>query len=825
MFIIFHAGAGRDVSLPGSIGLERDLPSIYLSESALKNIYGDSFKGFPVNNGSFNITNSAILPETESRELSIIGGTTLIELSINGLIVADIASYLGLPDLFDTESGKSAIGRFGLMDGQAIFAYGGLFPPALSAWEKIYLGWREVSPARFSGNYGLLSPNGIIKIPINANEYFLIENRERDVLGDGARLTVWQNGVTTQKTFPKDQDGFYSFDISALQGVVTSVDEYDWALPGSGIVIWHIDEKVINEKLKSNTINVDKNRRGVDVEEADGIQDIGEEFNTIFGDVVIGEGDSVDLWYKSNPSELFTNRFDNNSKPNTNSNEGGSSLVTISDFSDPGMTMTFSVNFAADNLEKFTSAVLPDSSVSDYLVYSNSDSILTFYNAGRTFEQSIIFGASKIIGNAAEYTPAIFGRGNDVFIASSYQSKMQLSIKTNAGDDFIIVANLDRFTSYPVWNFNESGNVLNLYCGTASGNIEKYEFNKSWDEYIYEVSSENFFKDSLANIALSDDYLIVSSRNILKNNFGDAQTFETKIIKIGLTQRKSGEYVSVVLTEKGNLYLTDEKLNPKLLSDNSGAFAIGNLKNDAENHIIFYANDKIFSVSLTGSVDDGFPFINIFGLNFDGTPLIGELNGDKYQDIVAADIDGNIFAIDGSSGRVIPPFPISTGSSLLADISMFNNSLASPAVNGIAIPGSSKVVNFWNLNGGSVGEFSWSSKYGNLSNTNYLPAPKSGNLITEFFPQSKVYNWPNPVYGGETNIHFYVSENSEVDINIFDLSGNLVQTLSASATGGFENEIKWNTSGIESGVYFAHVNVKSSSGKNDLKIIKIAVIH
>src|SRR3990172_6286645 len=50
-------------------------------------------------------------------------------------------SPLGEPDLFDTKTGRTAIGRFGLMDGQAIFSFSGLFPPEPSAWEKIFLGW------------------------------------------------------------------------------------------------------------------------------------------------------------------------------------------------------------------------------------------------------------------------------------------------------------------------------------------------------------------------------------------------------------------------------------------------------------------------------------------------------------------------------------------------------------------------------------------------------------------------------------------------------------------------------------------------------------
>ena len=108
-----------------------------------KNIFGGSFSGFPVSDGTFNINNSMIIPETESREIEIIGGSVLYQISINGLLAASVGSYIGLPDLYDTETGLSAIGRFGLMDGQAIFAYNGIFPPEPSAWEKIYMGWAQ----------------------------------------------------------------------------------------------------------------------------------------------------------------------------------------------------------------------------------------------------------------------------------------------------------------------------------------------------------------------------------------------------------------------------------------------------------------------------------------------------------------------------------------------------------------------------------------------------------------------------------------------------------------------------------------------------------
>ena len=75
-----------------------------------------------------------------------------------------------------------------------------------------------------------------------------------------------------------------------------------------GIVIWHIDEKIINEKINENAVNAVMNMKGVDVEEADGIQDIGQSFSSVFG-TSIGEGSREDFWYKGNPSKFYKNSF------------------------------------------------------------------------------------------------------------------------------------------------------------------------------------------------------------------------------------------------------------------------------------------------------------------------------------------------------------------------------------------------------------------------------------------------------------------------------------------------------------------------------------
>ena len=58
-------------------------------------------------------------------------------------------------------------------------------------------------------------------------------------------------------------------------GVVTDIDNYSIGLPASGLLFWHIDEKIISDKISSYQINKEIELKGVDLEEADGAQDIG----------------------------------------------------------------------------------------------------------------------------------------------------------------------------------------------------------------------------------------------------------------------------------------------------------------------------------------------------------------------------------------------------------------------------------------------------------------------------------------------------------------------------------------------------------------------
>ena len=136
---------------------------------------------------------------------------------MNGILTASFGSFLGLPDLFNTNTGKTAIGRFGLMDGQSIFSFNGLFPPEPSAWEKVYLGL--VNPITISSgeaNVKIKTSSGnttntdstMYKVLINSREYFLIENRNRDYLNNGQKLYIRNKAFNDVNTYTKDVEEF-----------------------------------------------------------------------------------------------------------------------------------------------------------------------------------------------------------------------------------------------------------------------------------------------------------------------------------------------------------------------------------------------------------------------------------------------------------------------------------------------------------------------------------------------------------------------------------------------------------------------------------------
>lgn len=824
LFCVFHAGVGRDVSLPGSLNNERDLPSVYFNLESFRKYKGAGYNGVPVSSGNFTIKNSMILPQTQNRELESFGNYYLVELTINGLLVSSIASHLGLPDLFDTKTGLSAIGRFGLMDGQSIFAYNGVFPPNPSAWERIQLGWDSAIPLNdtLSRNNALhkltavssSSPadTNIYKVSLTADEHYYIENRLKDSGNDGITFTIWNNGTVYQKTFTRDTSWFNSFTVDSLEGVITNVDDFDWALPGSGLLVWHIDEKVIRENLSSNQVNADKLRRGVDLEEADGIQDIGEQFTTIFGDVLVGEGDDFDLWYNTNEADLYKNEFSDVTRPDTRSNAGAYSQVKLYDFSSISKIASFRLGSSAPGIKPVTSTGN----------YPANLSTVRYFSAGSVnykveeFDSIIVVSSpsvlyvSKSSGRAAYYTDV-----NDLIIITVNDSTVTQSVVSGA----IMIQN----TYKPGFKISTGPAVQAdvIYVGSNDGILRTFKMAKNGT--ILPIADVSY-----PGVEISKIYPYpVTSYAVAKNGAkfivyaGSVEIFSTneEIIALFVTRFTDGTEKIYLTTSSNELVVINRSsseilVSKRLMITSSAAFGI----NDDATEVVIISADGL---NLTAGNIYNIPAAN-FPLDLT-SEIISNIafgrNSNGEGTIFFATKDGLLHGISLNSGNQIGGFPLPFASGNSVRIMLRRNTdrtaLIAHSDNGS--------YSEWHLTD-IANNIIWSGEQGedgSYSAVTLLPKNLSGGELLE---KSKTYNYPNPVSEGSTQIRFFVSEDAVITIRVFDIAGDLAAELKTNAAGGFDQEVNWNVADIQSGIYLARVEAVTSSGKKDHKIIKIAVV-
>ncbi|MEO0083218.1 MAG: M6 family metalloprotease domain-containing protein [candidate division WOR-3 bacterium] len=214
-----------------------------------------------------------------------------------GLVSHEVGHDLGFPDLYDVDatdvSGGDGLGQWCLMaGGDWLGSPWATKPGHLSAWCKVDQGWVYVNTVQNSILTNVQIP-AIESVPIvyklipynqpNCHQYFLVENRQ--------------------------------------------LKKFDGALPGSGLIIYHCDDSMINlhRSRYDNTVNsrvgyTDAMHYGVDVECQDGFPANGINRDDLDTVVPFNRGDANDPWDGS-PD------FDTNSTPNSSIYYGSKSIV------------------------------------------------------------------------------------------------------------------------------------------------------------------------------------------------------------------------------------------------------------------------------------------------------------------------------------------------------------------------------------------------------------------------------------------------------------------------------------------------------------------
>jgi hypothetical protein len=851
LFVIMHAGVGRDIDLRAALGYDPtplDLPSLYFSHEALKGLFGPAYPGVTLKNSPHTITNSVILPETEVRKIPSVGGDFVLKLGINGLIVASIGSHLGLPDLFDTKTGKSGIGRFGLMDGQSIFSFSGISPPEPNAWEKMALGWTVPIDVKNSASLSLPSVgihqtgnDTVYRIPISGEEYFLVENRFRDVRGDGQSVTMKWNGQTITKTFTRDEEYFTNTNIDSAYGVVVDVDELDWSLPGiinanntyrGGILIWHIDERIIAENRSTNTVNAEPMLRGVDLEEADGSQDIGQTYD--FGSPASGSEDgwSFDYWYQGNSYPLYKNEFSETTIPNALSNTRAHTHIVLKNFSAQSPRMTFDAVIGSADIRRLgaidRSQLKFDANDAPFAYDLNGDGIREFiYTAGDSIfvlknDLSPFFnnGTGLFSAGGGRFQPAplkLLSTGETVLAALHYGRVLVLrAIDANSDGlaDTLYTKNfLSTFSTPPLTYSDGTSGESYIVAGDQSGRMIDVVNSAAG---VWRSDSVKIFSSPVKGFSRSVSSLAYSSDSI--QVLGAKHGFNGRTI-LAMTSRGADEQYLLfsdnsfgVMRGTGVSASTEYHRIPETVT---GAFAVYDVNADGALDLLIGAGDKLYVYNSNGVILERFPFRTMDGGSVKGSPTAAKRTGSDDVLIFFGTTEGHLYAVD-SKGSILQGFPLQTGG-MVSSPFLWSEYLAAASTD--------STVSVWKI--GAMIDSSrsaWSGFLADPSHSNFLSVKLlAKSKSNELLPKKFAYNWPNPVYGGVTNIRYFLGKPATVKITIVNLAGEKVDEFNGTNHAGLDNEVQWNISNIQSGIYFAQITA-SGSGEEMSQIVKIAVV-
>ncbi|MDP3115428.1 MAG: T9SS type A sorting domain-containing protein [Candidatus Cloacimonadaceae bacterium] len=381
-YMIIHAGSDWQHDVFGDT--PSDLPSFYIR-------VGDG-KEAVVDNGTTLISHACNVPATISQDFRTnqSGDVTIHSGygALNAVIAHEFGHSVGLVDLYNVYNFQPMVGVFDIMDsggsgvlvdelsdGSLIMIEGAL-PTLPGAFSKVLMFGNHFSetgylkdidqvslflPLQLSAgslkqSSGNIKPQ-ILKLPLSADEYVLIENRNVDPDGDGgtAVFGTLDSRVILYPTPMGDPNNNPSYEYDYL---LPSFQKADGSAIGGGILVWHINNDVILNQgvvlsdgswvsnFDNNSVNRSYNNRGVKIIEADALPDIGNEWSWYW------TGTQYEYFHKFKPvldsNGLFVNwslqpwksELSSETDPPLIDSKGVGSLYRLSEISNPAATMS-----------------------------------------------------------------------------------------------------------------------------------------------------------------------------------------------------------------------------------------------------------------------------------------------------------------------------------------------------------------------------------------------------------------------------------------------------------------------------------------------------
>ena len=404
-YMIIHAGASRLVD-GGSMGTNNaDTPGDFMDVYVVQDYWSYLDTADSERKCAKDIR-GMILPGSTLDTLKTIMVTSEtasqdgLNWGINGVIVNQIGRELGMPNTYDVVKGISRLGYFDLMDFAGYNAGNGFFPVLPSAWVRSYMGWAKVQtvypPDSKSLTRNIVAAGSgegteIVKVPLAANEYLLIENRERSA-GDSAKIAVSyvpasdvaaeSDYEVVTKVYPVDslytafedsicdEKGKCVKNRKKLSGVIVDVSSFDAGLPASGIAVWKVNDWYLREALPYGVTNfwggdtLRDHQYGLMLTEADGVLSIGKTFKNALGQDAYDYGSGADLiphWRKGKNSPKDTVwSIKPSGYGNTKTTMGGHTGITVTAKKTKNAHMEKNANaFMGDSVFNFAASSIP----------------------------------------------------------------------------------------------------------------------------------------------------------------------------------------------------------------------------------------------------------------------------------------------------------------------------------------------------------------------------------------------------------------------------------------------------------------------------------
>ncbi|MBD3222699.1 T9SS type A sorting domain-containing protein [bacterium] len=345
--LLIHAGAGEETDANNDS--PEQIYSSYIGFEDLAEAVEDSVLAAPWlptddHGPDDGVRHVLILPECEYQDPGVSGSGYFGSL---GVYCFEMGLRLGMLSLFDfTDNDSQGIGQLGLM-GFGLWTAGGLVPPQPCAFNKYLMGW--IDPVRIDATTAetwtldpaaqVAGPRACARVDLTGTEYYLLEYRRQDPDGNNDfTFTGDLNGNTAPDFFDASNPDGSGLPVGYFDPAEDTDERYtgaEWdffltdnaARPegvlaaGSGLLIWHVDEGVIRGvwDAERNLFNADPEHKSVDLEEADGIQDLDTRQGGVYW-----LGADVDTW-KAEGSDTFGPA----TRPDTRTNAGVATGLVI----------------------------------------------------------------------------------------------------------------------------------------------------------------------------------------------------------------------------------------------------------------------------------------------------------------------------------------------------------------------------------------------------------------------------------------------------------------------------------------------------------------